>query len=144
MDIRTGLAVAAVAAAALAMSGEASARDQVKTAGPSTFLRCCNRMNDTIDACRVAGEVLLMDEPCSALDPIATARIEELIDELRENLVIITATHSIQQAMQQAARVSPTTAFFHLGVMAEFGDPPKIFTQPGDKRTQDHITRRFG
>ena len=85
-------------------------------------------------------EVLLMDEPCSALDPIATARIEELIDELRENYTIIIVTHS----MQQAARVSQRTAFFHLGVLVEFGETPKIFTNPDDKRTQDYITGRFG
>jgi phosphate transport system ATP-binding protein len=91
-------------------------------------------------AIATAPEVLLMDEPCSALDPIATARIEELIDELRENLAIVIVTHS----MQQAARVSQFTAFFHLGVMAEFGETPKIFTNPDDKRTQDYITGRFG
>ncbi|HUF87362.1 MAG TPA: phosphate ABC transporter ATP-binding protein PstB [Thermohalobaculum sp.] len=85
-------------------------------------------------------EVLLMDEPCSALDPIATARIEELIDELRESYTMIIVTHS----MQQAARVSQRTAFFHLGVMVEYGETPKIFTNPDDKRTQDYITGRFG
>ena len=85
-------------------------------------------------------EVLLMDEPCSALDPIATARIEELIDELCENYTIIIVTHS----MQQAARVSQRTAFFHLGVLVEYGETPKIFTNPDDKRTQDYITGRFG
>jgi phosphate transport system ATP-binding protein len=85
-------------------------------------------------------EVLLMDEPCSALDPIATARIEELIDELSEAYSIIIVTHS----MQQAARVSQRTAFFHLGVMVEYGDTAKIFTNPDDKRTQDYITGRFG
>jgi len=91
-------------------------------------------------AIATAPEVLLMDEPCSALDPIATARIEELIDELRENLAIVIVTHS----MQQAARVSQLTAFFHLGVMVEFDETPKIFTNPDDKRTQDYITGRFG
>jgi phosphate transport system ATP-binding protein len=85
-------------------------------------------------------EVLLMDEPCSALDPIATARVEELIDELRQNYAIVIVTHS----MQQAARVSQRTAFFHLGVMVEQGETPKIFTNPDDKRTQDYITGRFG
>ena len=85
-------------------------------------------------------EVLLMDEPCSALDPIATARVEELIDELRENYTIVIVTHS----MQQAARVSQRTAFFHLGVMVEYDDTPKMFTNPEDKRTQDYITGRFG
>jgi phosphate transport system ATP-binding protein len=83
---------------------------------------------------------MLMDEPCSALDPIATARIEELIDELRENLAIVIVTHS----MQQAARVSQRTAFFHLGVMVEYGATTDIFTHPEDKRTQDYITGRFG
>jgi phosphate transport system ATP-binding protein len=85
-------------------------------------------------------EVLLMDEPCSALDPIATARVEELIDELRENYAIVIVTHS----MQQAARVSQRTAFFHLGVMVEQGETPNIFTNPEDKRTQDYTTGRFG
>ncbi|HUS52642.1 MAG TPA: phosphate ABC transporter ATP-binding protein PstB [Thermohalobaculum sp.] len=91
-------------------------------------------------AIATAPEVLLMDEPCSALDPIATARVEELIDELRQNYAIIIVTHS----MQQAARVSQRTAFFHLGVMVEQGETPKIFTNPDDKRTQDYITGRFG
>ncbi|MGE3712185.1 MAG: phosphate ABC transporter ATP-binding protein, partial [Hyphomicrobiaceae bacterium] len=85
-------------------------------------------------------DVILMDEPCSALDPIATARVEELIDELRENYCIIIVTHS----MQQAARVSQRTAFFHLGVLVEVGDTTQIFTNPNDKRTQDYITGRFG
>ncbi len=85
-------------------------------------------------------EVILMDEPCSALDPIATARVEELIDELRENYTIIIVTHS----MQQAARVSQRTAFFHLGVLVEEGTTDSIFTAPKDKRTQDYITGRFG
>ncbi|WP_340110170.1 phosphate ABC transporter ATP-binding protein PstB [Pikeienuella sp. HZG-20] len=85
-------------------------------------------------------EVLLMDEPCSALDPIATARIEELIDELRDTFAIVIVTHS----MQQAARVSQTTAFFHLGIVVEYGSTEKIFTNPEDKRTQDYITGRFG
>jgi phosphate transport system ATP-binding protein len=91
-------------------------------------------------AIATAPEVLLMDEPCSALDPIATARIEELIDELRENFAIVIVTHS----MQQAARVSQKTAFFHLGDMVEYGDTPRMFTNPDDKRTQDYITGRFG
>jgi len=85
-------------------------------------------------------EVILMDEPCSALDPIATARIEELIDELRENFTIIIVTHS----MQQAARVSQRTAFFHMGVLVEQGDTEQIFTSPRDERTQGYITGRFG
>jgi len=91
-------------------------------------------------AIAVNPEVILMDEPCSALDPIATARIEELIDELRQNYCIIIVTHS----MQQAARVSQRTAFFHLGTLVEEGDTTEIFTNPKDKRTQDYITGRFG
>jgi len=85
-------------------------------------------------------EVILMDEPCSALDPIATAKIEELIDELRANFTIIIVTHS----MQQAARVSQRTAFFHLGLLVEQGDTEQIFTSPRDERTQGYITGRFG
>ncbi len=91
-------------------------------------------------AIAVGPEVILMDEPCSALDPIATAKIEELIDELRENFTIVIVTHS----MQQAARVSQRTAFFHLGVLVETGETEDIFTTPKDKRTQDYITGRFG
>ncbi len=91
-------------------------------------------------AIATAPEVLLMDEPCSALDPIATARVEELIDELRSNYAIVIVTHS----MQQAARVSQKTAFFHLGIMVEYDDTETIFHNPGDKRTQDYITGRFG
>jgi phosphate transport system ATP-binding protein len=85
-------------------------------------------------------EVLLMDEPCSALDPIATAQVEELIDELRQSFSVVIVTHS----MQQAARVSQKTAFFHLGYLVEYGDTSKIFTNPTDQRTQDYITGRFG
>jgi phosphate transport system ATP-binding protein len=81
-----------------------------------------------------------MDEPCSALDPIATARIEELMDELRQNYTIIIVTHS----MQQAARVSQRTAFFHLGNLVEEGLTETIFTNPSEKRTLDYITGRFG
>ena len=91
-------------------------------------------------AIAVNPDVILMDEPCSALDPIATARIEELIDELRQNFCIVIVTHS----MQQAARVSQLTAFFHLGNLVEVGDTDDIFTAPKDKRTQDYITGRFG
>jgi phosphate transport system ATP-binding protein len=91
-------------------------------------------------AIAVNPEVILMDEPCSALDPIATARIEELIHELKKNFCIVIVTHS----MQQAARVSDLTAFFHLGVLVEVGDTDVMFTQPQDKRTQDYITGRFG
>lgn len=91
-------------------------------------------------AIAVQPEVILMDEPCSALDPIATAKIEELIDELRQNFTIVIVTHS----MQQAARVSQRTGFFHLGILVETGDTEQIFTNPRDKRTQDYITGRFG
>jgi phosphate transport system ATP-binding protein len=91
-------------------------------------------------AIAVSPEIILMDEPCSALDPIATARVEELIDEIRQNYTIIIVTHS----MQQAARVSQRTAFFHLGILVETGPTEKIFTSPVDKRTQDYITGRFG
>jgi phosphate transport system ATP-binding protein len=91
-------------------------------------------------AIAVNPEVILMDEPCSALDPIATARIEELIDELRQNYCIVIVTHS----MQQAARVSQLTAFFHLGTLVEYGDTDEMFTAPQEKRTQDYITGRFG
>ncbi len=85
-------------------------------------------------------EVILMDEPCSALDPIATAKIEELIDELKEHYTIVIVTHS----MQQAARVSQRTAFFHLGYLVEVGETSQIFTNPTDQRTQDYITGRIG
>lgn len=85
-------------------------------------------------------EVLLMDEPCSALDPIATAQVEELIDELRSRFSVVIVTHS----MQQAARVSQKTAFFHLGELVEFGETGHIFTNPNDPRTESYITGRIG
>jgi phosphate transport system ATP-binding protein len=91
-------------------------------------------------AIAVNPELILMDEPCSALDPIATAKVEELIDELKSNYCIIIVTHS----MQQAARVSQRTAFFHLGALVEEGATADIFTNPKDRRTQDYITGRFG
>ena len=91
-------------------------------------------------AIAVSQEVILMDEPCSALDPIATARIEELIDELRGRYAIVIVTHS----MQQAARVSQRTAFFHLGTMVEYGETSDIFTNPREVRTKDYITGRYG
>lgn len=91
-------------------------------------------------AIAVRPEVILMDEPCSALDPVATARIEELIDELRKRYCIVIVTHS----MQQAARVSQRTAFFHLGELVEMGDTDQIFTNPRERRTEDYITGRFG
>jgi phosphate transport system ATP-binding protein len=88
----------------------------------------------------VEPEVILMDEPCSALDPIATAKVEELIDELRANYTIAIVTHS----MQQAARVSQRTAYFHLGNLVEVGETTQIFTNPRHKLTEDYITGRFG
>jgi phosphate transport system ATP-binding protein len=91
-------------------------------------------------AIAVSPEVILMDEPCSALDPIATARIEELIDELKGRYAIVIVTHS----MQQAARVSQRTAFFHMGTMVEYGDTSDIFTNPRETRTKDYITGRYG
>lgn len=91
-------------------------------------------------AIAVSPEVILMDEPCSALDPIATAKVEELIDELRENYTIVIVTHS----MQQAARVSQQTAMFHLGNLVEVGDTDTMFTNPTDQKTQDYITGRYG
>ena len=91
-------------------------------------------------AIAVSPEVILMDEPCSALDPIATATVEELIDELKQNFTIVIVTHS----MQQAARVSQSTAMFHLGRIVEVGPTEKMFSNPDDKRTQDYITGRFG
>jgi phosphate transport system ATP-binding protein len=91
-------------------------------------------------AIAVSPEVILMDEPCSALDPIATAKVEELIDELRENYTIVIVTHS----MQQAARVSQETAFFHLGYLVERGSTTSIFTAPQDKRTENYISGKIG
>ena len=91
-------------------------------------------------AIAVSPEVILMDEPCSALDPIATARIEELIEDLKSRYAIVIVTHS----MQQAARVSQRTAFFHLGRMVEYGDTDQIFTNPKEVRTKDYITGRYG
>jgi phosphate transport system ATP-binding protein len=88
----------------------------------------------------VRPEVILLDEPCSALDPISTAKIEELIEELKADYTIVIVTHN----MQQAARVSEFTAFMYLGELIEFGDTQKIFTSPNDSRTQDYITGRFG
>jgi phosphate transport system ATP-binding protein len=88
----------------------------------------------------VSPEVILMDEPCSALDPIATARIEDLMEELRQSYAIVIVTHS----MQQAARVSQRTAYFHLGDLIEVGETDRIFTNPRHKLTEDYITGRFG
>ena len=91
-------------------------------------------------AIAVNPEVILMDEPASALDPIATAKIEELIDDLRGRYAIVIVTHN----MQQAARVSQKTAFFHLGTVVEYGDTREIFTNPKETRTKDYITGRYG
>jgi phosphate transport system ATP-binding protein len=85
-------------------------------------------------------EVLLMDEPCSALDPIATAQVEDLIDDLKQRFSVVIVTHS----MQQAARISQKTAFFHLGNLVEYGDTDTIFTNPQDERTENYITGRTG
>ena len=89
---------------------------------------------------RGEAEVILLDEPCSALDPISTAKIEELIDELKDDYTIVIVTHN----MQQAARVSDFTAFMYLGELVEFDSTSKMFTAPQDQRTQDYITGRFG
>ena len=91
-------------------------------------------------AIATAPEVLLMDEPCSALDPIATAQVEELIDELRQSYSVVIVTHS----MQQAARVSQRTAFFHLGHLVEYDETDRIFTNPQDPRTESYISGRIG
>jgi phosphate transport system ATP-binding protein len=85
-------------------------------------------------------EVVLFDEPCSALDPISTAKVEELIDELQEKYTIAIVTHN----MQQAARVSSYTAFMYLGELVEFGETNRLFTSPEKRQTQDYITGRFG
>ena len=85
-------------------------------------------------------EVILFDEPCSALDPISTAKIEELMDELKSEYTLVIVTHN----MQQAARVSDFTAFMYLGELIEFGTTSRMFTAPHDRRTQDYITGRFG
>jgi phosphate transport system ATP-binding protein len=91
-------------------------------------------------AIAVSPEVILMDEPCSALDPIATAKVEGLIEELKSQYTIVIVTHS----MQQAARVSDRTAYFHLGDLIEVGSTEQIFTNPSHQLTQDYITGRFG
>jgi phosphate transport system ATP-binding protein len=90
--------------------------------------------------CAVDPEIILMDEPCSALDPIATARVEELILALSDNYTIVIVTHN----MQQASRVSDRTAFFYLGDLIEYGPTQMIFTNPSQKRTEEYITGRFG
>jgi phosphate transport system ATP-binding protein len=123
--------------------GRAGLWDEVKDrlADPGTALSGGQQQRLCIArAIAVSPEVILMDEPCSALDPIATARIEELIDELKNRYAIVIVTHS----MQQAARVSQRTAFFHLGTMVEYGDTSQIFTNPVEVRTKDYITGRYG
>ncbi len=123
--------------------GRAGLWDEVKDrlAEPGTALSGGQQQRLCIArAIAVSPEVILMDEPCSALDPIATARIEELIDELKGRYAIVIVTHS----MQQAARVSQRTAFFHLGTMVEYGDTSDIFTNPREVRTKDYITGRYG
>ena len=108
---------------------------------PATGLSGCQQQRLCIArTIAVSPDVILMDEPCSALDPIATARIEELIAELSENYTIAIVTHS----MQQAARVSNRTAYFHLGRLIEVGKTEQIFTAPSHKLTEDYITGRFG
>ena len=91
-------------------------------------------------AIAVSPDIILMDEPCSALDPIATARIEELIHELKANYTIVIVTHN----MQQAARVADRTAFFHLGHLIEVGPTDQIFINPKEQRTEDYVTGRYG
>ncbi|MBS62806.1 MAG: phosphate ABC transporter ATP-binding protein [Salinisphaera sp.] len=91
-------------------------------------------------AIAVSPSVLLMDEPCSALDPVATATVEQLIDELKENYTIVIVTHNLQQA----ARVAGYTAFFHLGNIVEYSDTDSLFTHPREKKTEDYITGRYG
>ena len=91
-------------------------------------------------AIAVSPEVILMDEPCSALDPVATATVEQLIDELKENYTIVIVTHNLQQA----ARVAGYTAFFHLGNIVEYSDTDSLFTHPREKKTEDYITGRYG
>ncbi|HEY2923195.1 MAG TPA: phosphate ABC transporter ATP-binding protein, partial [Candidatus Binatia bacterium] len=91
-------------------------------------------------ALAVEPEVLLMDEPCSALDPISTAKIEELIHELKDTFTIVIVTHN----MQQAARCADRTAFFYLGELIEFGETATLFTAPDKRQTEDYITGRFG
>ena len=126
----------ALAARRLVGRGEGQARRQriVSLSGGQQQRLCIAR------TVAVRPEVILLDEPCSALDPISTAKIEELIDELKSDYTIVIVTHN----MQQAARVSDFTAFMYLGELVEFGSTTNMFTAPNDKRTQDYITGRFG
>jgi len=117
--------------------------DEVKDRldGPATGLSGGQQQRLCIArALAVEPKILLLDEPCSALDPSATARVEELIHALRKRLSIVIVTHN----MQQAARVSQRTAFFLMGELVEYDDTRKIFTNPSDKRTEDYVTGRFG
>jgi len=123
--------------------GASALWDEVKDRLHESALRLSGGQQQRLCIARalaVEPEVLLMDEPCSALDPIATAKIEELMDELKSRYTIVVVTHN----MQQAARASDFTGFLLLGELVEFGDTPKIFTTPGDRRTEDYITGRFG
>jgi len=123
--------------------GAAALWDEVKDRLHESALRLSGGQQQRLCIARavaVEPEVLLMDEPCSALDPIATAKIEELMDELKARYTIVVVTHN----MQQAARASDYTGFLLLGELVEFGETPKIFTTPGDRRTEDYITGRFG
>jgi phosphate transport system ATP-binding protein len=123
--------------------GSAALWDEVKDRLHESALRLSGGQQQRLCIARalaVEPEVLLMDEPCSALDPIATAKIEELMDELKSRYTIVVVTHN----MQQAARASDFTGFLLLGDLVEFGETPKIFTTPGDRRTEDYITGRFG
>src|SRR5436190_1453363 len=106
--------------------------------GKSTLIRCLNRMHETIPKARA--EVLLMDEPCSALDPIATAKIEDLIFDLKRQYTVVIVTHN----MQQAARVADKTAFLYLGKLIEFNATRDLFERPGQELTEKYITGRFG
>jgi len=117
--------------------------DEVKDKLPASGLSLSGGQQQRLCIARtiaVQPEIILLDEPCSALDPISTAKIEGLIDELKEDYTIVIVTHN----MQQAARVSDFTAFMYLGRLLEFGPSSKIFTRPDDRRTQDYITGRFG
>jgi len=123
--------------------GASALWDEVKDRLHESALRLSGGQQQRLCIARalaVEPEVLLMDEPCSALDPIATAKIEELMDELKSRYTIVVVTHN----MQQAARASEYTGFLLMGELVEFGETAKIFTTPGDRRTEDYITGRFG
>jgi phosphate transport system ATP-binding protein len=117
--------------------------DEVKDRLPTSALGLSGGQQQRLCIARaiaVKPEIILMDEPASALDPIATSRIEDLILELKKDFTIVIVTHN----MQQAARISDDTAFFYIGELVEFGPTRKIFTNPGQKRTEDYVTGRFG